>query len=544
MDIRRLIVITRKWLPLLVASVALAAGVAFLVSSQLPKTYEAKATLVVGQSLSAANPDYTQILVSQRLSSTYATIATKQPILDAVIKDLGLAMTAEELSKHVQASSPVDSTLLNIATQDTDPVRAAAITNAVAKALVSNTTAIGGPQAEIQAFVDSSLTAIQSDIEATQAQAEALRALTDRTTAQDAALAAADARLTSLRSTYATLLAYFSGSASNHLSIVAPATVPTEATSPRVLLLTLVAAAIGLFLAAAFVTVVERLDDGIRDPDMIREVTGLSTLGSIVRMRGEKGRSEIYRLAATLYPRSGTAEAYRTLRTNVEFSSVDKPLKTLLVTSAMPGEGKTVTAANLAVVFAQAGRRVLLVDADLRKPGIHIIFDTANGHGLTTLLRDQTISLDAVAQSTEQESLRILTTGPLPPNPAELTASHRMQTVLDRLAASADLVIFDSPPVRAVADAVILSALVDGTLIVVDAARSRRRSVLQAREALAKANATVLGAVLNRVPVRAGSDDPSYYGDYYASTEAAERSAEGTATSLDLPSTPGRESAG
>jgi capsular exopolysaccharide synthesis family protein len=210
----------------------------------------------------------------------------------------------------------------------------------------------------------------------------------------------------------------------------------------------------------------------------------------------------------------------------------------------MPGEGKTVTAANLAVVFAQAGRRVLLVDADLRKPGVHIIFDTPNGHGLTTLLRGETIGLDAVAQATEQENLRILTTGPLPPNPAELTASMRMRTVLDQLAATADLVIFDSPPVRAVADAAILSSLVDGTLLVVDAKRSRRRSVLRARDALAKANATVLGAVLNGVAVRANSDDASYYGDYYASSEALDVSSPGPATSLDLASTRTRESAG
>ena len=124
--------------------------------------------------------------------------------------------------------------------------------------------------------------------------------------------------------------------------------------------------------------VVEYLDDTVKNADAVQEASGLPTLGTIARMKGERSRSEIYRLAALLYPRSSVAEAYRTLRTNIEFASVDAPIQTLLVTSSIPGEGKTITAANLAVVFAQAGRRVLLVDADLRKPGVHCVFDLPN----------------------------------------------------------------------------------------------------------------------------------------------------------------------
>jgi capsular exopolysaccharide synthesis family protein len=184
------------------------------------------------------------------------------------------------------------------------------------------------------------------------------------------------------------------------------------------------------------------------------------------------------------------------------------------VTSSIPGEGKTTTASNLAVVFAQGGRRVLLVDADLRKPGVHLVFDLPNARGLTTMLRSDESSLDAVAQATEQENLRILTTGPLPPNPAELLGSQRMHTILDRLTGAGDLVIFDSPPLQAVTDSAVLSSLVDGTLFVIDARRSRRGTVRQGREALAKAGATVLGAVLNRLPARARSDYADYHGSY------------------------------
>jgi polysaccharide biosynthesis transport protein len=514
-DLRRQIAIVRAWFPLLAASVVLAAGSAFVVSGQLPKVYEAKATLIVGQLLSAVNPDYNQILVSQRLSTTYASVATTRPILNSVIKQLGLDVTSDQLSQRVRADAPLDSTLLTISAQDADPSRAAAFANALAQQLIAASPVIQGRQAEFQVSIDADMKATQDQINAIQAQMETLSGLPERTAKQDADLQTLEGRLVSLRSTYATLLSFSSGNASNLLSVIEPAVAPPLPISPKPLLNTLLAAVLGLLLAAGVVAVAEHLDDGIRDSDAVLEVAGLSTLGTIARMNGDKGRSEIYRLAALLNPRSGVAEAYRTLRTNIEFASVDAPIRTLLVTSSMPGEGKTITAANLAVVFAQAGRRVLLVDADLRKPGVHPVFDLPNAHGLTTLLRSDEAILDAIAHQTEQANLRILTTGPLPPNPTELLGSQRMRTILDRLKAGGDLVIFDSPPLQAVTDSAILSSFLDGTLLVIDARRGRRRAVLQGREALARAGASVLGAVLNRIPARARSGYGQYYGDNY-----------------------------
>ncbi len=528
MDLRRQIAIVRTWFPLLIASVVLAAGAAFVVSSLQEKVYEAKATLIVGQSLTGVNPDYNQLLVSQRLSTTYAAVATTRPILDAVIGQLGLGVTSDELLKRVRADAPLDSTLLTITAQDTDPARAAAIANALAEQLIAASPVIQGRQAEFQASIDADLKATQDQIKATQAQVETLSGLPERTAKQNADLATLEGRLVSLRATYATLLSFSSGNASNLLSVVEPAASPVAPISPRPLLNTLLAAILGLLIAAGIAFVAEYLIDAIKDSDDVQEVSGLSTLGTIAKMKGDGGRSEIYQVAALLYPRSGVAEAYRTLRTNIEFSSVDAPIRTLLVTSAIPGEGKTVTAANLAVVFAQAGRRVLLVDADLRKPGVHLMFDMPNAHGLTTLLRSDEVSLDAIAQVTEQDNLRILTTGPLPPNPAELMGSQRMRTVLEILRSSADLVILDSPPLQAVTDSALLSSLMDGTLFVVDAGRSRRRSVRLGREALARAGANVLGAVLNRVPHRARSDYADYYGGVYGSEAGPEKRARGT----------------
>ena len=508
----------------MIVAAVLAGTAAFVVSNLQQKIYEAKATLIVGQALSAANPDYTQLLVAQNLSSTYATVAKTRPVLESVIKELGLEATPSQLADRVQVDAPRDTALLTIAAQDAVPARAAAIANALAEQLIAVSPTIQGRAVAFQKSIDQDLAATQDLIQATQARADALIAVEDRTADQEAELQALEGRLASLRSTYATLLSFSSGGATNLLTVVEPADTPTSSVWPRTLLNTLLAAALGLLIVVCLAFLVEQLDDSIKDPDAIQEVVGLGTLGTIARMRSPRGRGKMYLLVGILYPRSGTAEAYRTLRTNVEFASVDAPLHTLLVTSAAPGEGKTLTSANLAVVFAQAGRSVILVDADLRKPGVNEMFELSNSHGLTTMLRDDAVSVDTVAQPTEQANLRILTTGPLPPNPAELLGSNRMQAVLGRLRQSADLVIFDSPPLQAVTDAAVLSSFVDGTLLVIDAGRSRRRVVRVAQQALARAGANTLGAVLNRVPTHTQYTYGEYYGHKRGSTEEPARS--------------------
>ena len=523
--------IVRRWLPLLVASALLAGGAAFLVSNLQAKVYEAKATLIVGQSLSALELDYNQLLVSQRLSATYAALATKRPQVDAVISRLRLDSTADELQKHVRADAPLDSTLLTISAQDEDADRAAAIANALAEQLITVSSTIQGREVEFQASIDANLATTQAQIESTQARVAALSRLSQRTPQQNAELESLQGRLVSLQSIYATLLGFASGNASSLLSVVEQAVAPLTPISPQPLINTLVAALVGLLVVAGAISLAERLDDRIKDADGVQEVANLSTMGTIARMKGERGRSEMYRLAALLYPRSHVAEAYRALRTNIELASVDAPIKTLLVTSSMPGEGKTITASNLAIVFAQAGHRVILVDADLRRPGVHTVFALHNMHGLTTMLRNTEVDVDTVAHLTEQANLRVLTTGPLPPNPAELLGSQRMGAVLERLKAAGDLLVFDSPPLGAVTDAVILSSVVDGTLLVIDADRSGRRAVRLGREALARAGANVLGAVLNRVPARAHSEYGGYFGEDLDAEVGADKRSTGTVTS-------------
>jgi tyrosine-protein kinase len=510
-DIRRLIRIGRAWLPLMVVATIAAGGIAFLVSSSQPKVYESRVALSVGQALSASNPDLTQMMVAENLTSTYAIVAKTRQNLKAVIDELGLDDTPDELGDRVQVDTPSGSTLLSITVQDGSPEQAAAIANAMADRLIAESPAIQGREAQFQESIDKDLQATQDQIRSTQDRVDELDGLQTRTPAEEAELSTLEDRLATLRSTYVTLLSYSSANATNLITVIDPAVPPTSSVLPRVAVNTLLAALFGLLAVIAIAVIAEQLDDSIKDPDEISRLTSLNTLGAIPQMKTSPGRSEIYQLASVLYPSSSASEAYRKLRANLEFAAVDEPIRSLLVTSAVPGEGKTVTAANLAVVFAQTGRNVVLIDADLRKPGVHRLFAQPNEQGLTSLLRDDSLDWEAVAHTLEVPTLRVLTAGPLPPNPAEIMGSRRMRTVLDQIKRGCDLIVLDSAPLMAVTDSAVLSSYVDGTVLVVDAARSRRGPVKLARDNLAHAGANVLGAVLNQIPT--GSD--LVYGAYY-----------------------------
>jgi len=198
-------------------------------------------------------------------------------------------------------------------------------------------------------------------------------------------------------------------------------------------------------------------------------------------------------------PKSATAEAFRTLRTNLQFSSLDERMQMVLIASATADEGKTTTLANLGAVCALAGARVTLVDADLRRPSLHDLFKVQNRVGLTSAMLELATSLPL--QDTGVEGLRVLTSGPIPPNPAELLASKRMDELLELLRADVDLVLIDAPPVTAVADASILATRMDGVVLVVDARKTRREPARKAKEQLERVHAHILGVVLNNTRV-------------------------------------------
>jgi non-specific protein-tyrosine kinase len=264
---------------------------------------------------------------------------------------------------------------------------------------------------------------------------------------------------------------------------------------------------VGLLVASALLLIPRFLDDRLRDPEAVQrsgftllgEVDDRPSLGRLLPWRNSWGPRGT-RLTTVKSSRSRASEAYRAIRWNIEFKLGTKPVATLLLASPTSAEGKTTTAANLAVLFAQSGRRVLLVDADLRRPSLGGLFGHNNEPGLTDLLMDEPIDLDRVLVPTLQRGLQVLPSGRRSTNPAELLGSPRMRGVIDRLLENHDLLLFDSPPLIPYVDAAVLSAALDGTVLVVDADRDTREGLDAAAAALGRANANVLGAVLISLP--------------------------------------------
>ncbi|MGG0283576.1 CpsD/CapB family tyrosine-protein kinase [Peribacillus butanolivorans] len=215
-------------------------------------------------------------------------------------------------------------------------------------------------------------------------------------------------------------------------------------------------------------------------------------------------------LIALTNPKSPITEQYRLIRTNIQFSSVDKEIKTIVVTSAEPNDGKSTTAANLAIVLAQEEKKVLLVDADLRKPSIHYAFNISNIHGLTSVLTKK-MDLRKTISNSNVLNLDILTSGPIPPNPSEILNSKAIETAINELKDIYDYIIFDTPPVLVVTDSQIVANKCDGVIMVVASGKTNKQSAVKAKELLEKANTSLLGVVLNGME----SDTSNYY--YYQS---------------------------
>lgn len=226
----------------------------------------------------------------------------------------------------------------------------------------------------------------------------------------------------------------------------------------------------------------------------------------------KENNSERPSLITLTRPSSVIAEQFRTIRTNIQFSMVDQDLKTVVVTSAGPGAGKSTISANLAVTFASQGKKVLLVDADMRKPTVHKTFRLPNHDGLTTLLTERDVQISDIAHRVPTEGLSIITSGVIPPNPSELLASKRMDHLMNELEQIFDLVIFDMPPVVAVTDAQVMASKVDGTIFVIPKGLTNKDMVLKSKDLLEKVHANVIGAIFNRVEIL-GDNNYYYYGE-------------------------------
>lgn len=453
MELRHLLRVAQRrwWIPLL--GTVIAAVTAFMVSQQLTPIYQARATLLLNLAQQPVVPTYQDVTASQALTKTYARLITSRPVLEEAARRIGSGVTAESL-KRVAGSSEPETQLLYITYRDKDPAFAATVVNVVA-----------------QVFAERVKAAQLGEV-----------AGQDRPSPP---------------------------SSVNTIFIAEPASIPTLPTSPNIPLNTAFAALAGLFLSIGIVALLEYLDDTVKDAHSLQAMN-LPFLGNIRQASGRRNGSASLIDPAAL--RSPLAEDYRQLRTYLEFMALSGDTPSLLVTSVRPGEGKTTVLCNLAIVLASTGKRVIVVDCDLRKPAVHRFFDLPNTSGLTTAFIAPAGTFDSLLKVGPVDNLQVLTSGPwTPPDPAQLLASPRMAEIMERLATRADVVLYDSPPVLGFADAAVLAARVHAAFLVIEVGRNRPGTIRLALDTLQRAGARVLGGVLNRATT---GDEPYYYYDY------------------------------
>jgi len=505
----------RRWWWLLLLCMLIAGASSYIGTTRMPRIYQATTTIMVGQSLQKANPSSQELYISQQLAQTYAEMVRRRPVLEGTAGVLGLNFVPSP--ENISTRQVPGTQLLEISVRDTIPERARVLADEIVNQLILQGPT-GGEEQERQAFVREQIADLEENIEATRDEIEIERENLEAANSARAIqqyqtnIDALEDKLSSYQSTYASLLDNVEGG-TNYISIVEHAGTPMAPISPNVSQTVLLGAVIGLTVATAGILLIEFLDDTVKTPEEALRLTDLSLLGTIAQIDGKAPTDKVI---THLNPVSPITEAYRILRTSVKFASIDKPLETLMITSPGPAEGKSVTLANLGVVLAQAGDRVIIVDTDLRRPAQHKLFGLSNETGLTDLILSSDADVLDALQGTSVEGLSVLTSGAIPPNPAELLGSERMTRLMETLKAHADMLLFDCPPALVVTDAVILGAKVDGVLVVNDLNRTRRKMAQKVPDVLKRGRANVLGLVLNRLPAKNGYG--YYYMQYYADT--------------------------
>ena len=511
MELKEYILPLRKWWWLILAATLVATVSSFWVTRQQAAIYQTRTTVMIGNSINNPNPTGYDYYQAQQLATTYADIVKRDNVRLATMAALGLS----SLPRYSARTVP-NTQLIEITVTDTDPARAQAVARELVTQLIAlSPSADNGDTQKRRAFINGQLNDLEAKIQETQAEiAKKQEDLANLFSARQIAdaqtqIAGLQNKLGTLQANYAALLSNTAQGALNVINIIEQAALPIIPIGPNKAATILLAATIGFILAAGAAYLLEYLDDTMKNPDDVQKALGITTLGAVPVMKVEVGNE----LSVLTQSQSPASEAYRVLRTNLQFAAVERRLDTLLITSPTPGEGKSMTAANLAAALAQGGRRVILVDADLHRPRLHRIFSLRNNTGLTTaLINDTSGNLDDILQDTSVSGLHVLTSGPLPPNAAELLGSTRMRELLADLHTRSDIVVVDSPPVTALSDAAVLATQTDGVLLVLDAGHTRREVAKRAMDALGRVNARVIGALLNRMP---GSGLGYYYYYYH-----------------------------
>ena len=417
-------------------------AIAIFIAIYTPPLYESSTIVLVSERQPTEKAElnygsYEGLLMSERLAKTYSEMMLTQAIAAKVVKRLGLKVTPTELTSRIAAEPVQDTNLIKLTATDKDPLRAQRIAGMTVKVFSE----------ELSGFKS------MNDTESP------------------------------------------SGSHLIKVNVVEPATLPTKPVRPKPLLNVLLATLVGAIASSGVAVTAEYLDVSIKSSEDLERAIDVPVLGSIPRSSTGKGLEVISQSS------SMAAEAYRSLRTNLQYFNFDGTLRVIAIASAVSGEGKTTVACNLAAVMAESGKRVMLLSCDLRRPRVHELFRIPNDVGLSHVLIGLADLDDVLVTPNEvgrfNDRLKIVTSGPIPPNPVELLSSRRMAGALKRAKEIADAVILDCPPVIPVTDAAVLAPLVDGFLLVAQAGKTDRNSIVRALDALGKVSARVLGSVLN-----------------------------------------------
>jgi len=492
----------------IIAIVALALGLSFL---QTP-VYEAQTQVLVpeqtplsqiqaqGASLAPAGESL------QRQLANDVQFAHGDGITQAVNRQLGFRAMVT-----ITASTTAD--LLTFVASNTDKAKAAQVANVYADAFIAGkkATAVSGYADEVNSL-QSNINGLLNDAKAlppNDPQRSVLQQSADALN-QSAQQLRAAAQLASRQAP----------------SVISKAMVPTSPVSPKTVRNGVLGLFLGLIVGIGVAFGRDYLDDSIKTrTDLDRATHRLPLLG-IVPVAEEWRDESTAELILRSHPASPVAEAYRTLRTAVQFVSIDPPLKVLAVTSPVAGEGKTTTVANLALSFSRTGLRVVVIAYDLRRPRLHEFFGLPNTTGVTSVLIGEASVREAVASVPGEANLVFLPSGPIPPNPAEILSLDLNQALIDRLSERADIILLDCPPVLPVSDTLLISRLADGVLIVASARQTKKSSLRRACELLQQVDAPMVGVVLNRVPATDGYQYGYEYGYHYDGYTSKEVKAE------------------
>lgn len=502
-----------RWWWLLIVSAIVPMAVTYHFTSQEPDLYQAKATIMVGTSLQNPDPDRGEMDISNTLAAAYAELIRQGPFLKPVIERLGLERSPEDLAAQIGTWVYSRAQLLEIQVIDHNPEAAALIANALADELIRRSPASGGSDPEQQEFIKNQLGELQAKIANVREEINTLTAsLSELTSAAE--IQEAQDRITKLeevmslyQSTYANLLDVYRAESPNVLSLFDPATVPQSPIPSKTRFVVAISGAAGIGLALGAIFLMAYLDTSLRwEGEGKQSVLQLPVLGAVPQV-SRKGA------AIGNNPLSPVAEGIRAVQANIYLLRPDQPFRTLLLTSPGASEGKSFILAHLAVALASAGNRVIAVDADMRRPSLHELFDQPNISGLANVLSnhmsDREDSLSVPLQETNFDDLYLLSAGQPPIDPSSLLTSPRFPALLEFLKSRGDIILINSPPVLGPPDATVLATLAEGTIMVASVGLSRRELIQRAKDRLlAQPGVHLLGVTVNRAKLNG-----SYY--YY-----------------------------